>query len=290
MLYFRSPNPYQDFGVAVADFTGMNANGGQAMYMAGSAFDYLALNQPNHTSYIAATRSSGNVYSLVQLDFYGGVRVTGTITTDGTIGSLTPSNIVAWDIVVDETTADPFTLANSTLQANLVGLDPTGTALTVLNPDGYLAFSKGYIGGHPYALTLADFTAQAPQGGQAAYYHGSIEFYTVNLNAPPGRAWLVTEVNTASVAEPAQVLSSLRVSPNPARGSTQVEYALASAGEVIVEVYDLLGREVRRLTDVPRSVGVHAITVNVSDLTPGIYFCGLRVDGQTSAVKFLVRG
>ena len=213
-LFFRSPNPQLDLGVAVADFTGLNVNGGQAMYMAGGAFDFLALNQPNNVHYVAATRSSGNVYNLVPLAFFGAT-VSGTITTDGTTGPLAPNNIVSWDITVDELTEDAFTSANSTLVANLVDLDLAGTALTVMNPDGYLTFRKGNMGGHPHALTLADFSAQAPPGGQAGYYLGAFSVTIIDLNAPLG-PWVVTDPNITAVVDAAPAVSRLG-RPGPTR-------------------------------------------------------------------------
>lgn len=196
LLYFRSPNVFMDFGVAVADFSGANIVGGQALYMAGAAFDFLPLNRPDGFEHVAAISAGGNVFQLVSLTFPGGATVQGTITTDGATGALAAGNIISWDITVDQVTLDIFNAATSTLMANLVDLTPGGTALTVLNPDGFLTFSKGSVGGHPYSLTLADFSTQAPVGGQAGYYLGSLAFYTLDLNADAG-PWPVTELPIA---------------------------------------------------------------------------------------------
>jgi hypothetical protein len=265
----------------------MNVVGGQAMYMAGAAFDFLGLNQPNNIHYLVATRSVGNVYALVPVVFLGGVTLRGTITTDGTIGPLAPNHIVSWDITADEVIEDVFAQGNSTLLSSLVGLD-AGGALTVSNPNGFLTFSKGSIGGHPWALMLADFTPQSPAGGQAGYFHGSLSVDTVNLNAPPG-PWVVTERDPAAVGEPSLASAGLRVSPNPARGSTRVEYNLGASGAVNVELFDLLGRRVRQVAEASQSAGSHAIQVDVSDLPSGIYLCRLQADGGVSTSKLIVR-
>ncbi|RPI82822.1 MAG: hypothetical protein EHM42_09055, partial [Planctomycetaceae bacterium] len=84
-LGFRSPNPFLDVGTVLADFTGFNVNGGQAMFMYGPAFDFLDLNQPSASDYLAAeaTASGANVFDLVPLAFANGVTLSGTIQTDG---------------------------------------------------------------------------------------------------------------------------------------------------------------------------------------------------------------
>ena len=66
-----------DFGVQVADFTGGNVSGGQAMYMAGAAFDFLALNQPDNSDYLAASSANGKLFNWSRFLFSAGPRCTG---------------------------------------------------------------------------------------------------------------------------------------------------------------------------------------------------------------------
>jgi hypothetical protein len=202
-LFFRARNPFLDFGTWVADFTGPNVTGGQAMYMAGGAFDFLPLSQPDGIRYVAANSTDGRVFELAPLDFNGAL-LTGSITTNGLSGALDPGDILAWDIYVDLVTRDVFNPVNSTLFASLLGVD-AGGALTVNNPDGYLAFSKGAVGGRPYMLQLADFTDSAPRGGQAGYYQGRLAVHTVPLHARRG-PWTVGAEPVGAVPEPTSVL------------------------------------------------------------------------------------
>lgn len=208
-LFFRASNPFLDFGVSVADFTGPNLTGGQAMYMAGAAFDFLGLNQPDNSTYVTAQSngSSGNLFDLLPISFSNGVTLSGTIRTDGTTGLLDPNDIVSWDVYVDQMTRDVFDPANSILHASQVALNPNGLDLTVNNPDGYLMFSKGSSGGHLYALQLADFSDQSPLGGQAGYFQGLLAATTLDLNARGG-PWTVTGTDPISqpVTEPTTIL------------------------------------------------------------------------------------
>jgi hypothetical protein len=203
-LFFRAKNPFVDFGVAPADFTSPFLPGGQAFYMAGVPFDFLDLNQPNGSLYLAATAQSANpkIYDLTPLAF-GGAIMTGTITTDGKTGALGAADIANWNIAVEQTTQDVFNSHNSLLLSDQVALSPDGLNLTVNNPGGYLTFLKGYPGHHPYALTLADFTDAYAPYGQAGYFEGALGATTIGLNAPPG-AWALTGPAPA-VPEPATI-------------------------------------------------------------------------------------
>lgn len=60
--------------------------------------------------------------------------------------------------------------------------------------------------------------------------------------------------------------------PNPFNPSTQMSYALPSAGEVSIEVFSILGRKVAELSPGLQSAGRHSVTFNASQLTSGIYF------------------
>ena len=94
--------------------------------MAGSAFHFLALNQPNNTDYLAASAGSGgsNVFTLVPLTFPGGDKLSGTITTDAT------GNIVAGNIDVRQTMRWTFDETNTGVLADH-GLATDGRTMTV---------------------------------------------------------------------------------------------------------------------------------------------------------------
>lgn len=298
ILYFRSPNPFLDIGVAVADFTGLSASGGQAMYMYGGSFDWAQLDQPNGAQYIAATRSIGNVYILTKVEFFGGVTLRGEITTDGTIGLLTPNHITGWSIYVDQVTEDLFTSDNSVLIDDLVDLDLGGSVLTVFNPDGYLTFSKGSVGGHPYALTLADFSAQAPPGGRAGYFQGNFGVTTIELHAPPG-PWPVTDGSVSAVVESGLELGPEFAAlgpplPNPSRRSVSVELAMARAGNHRVRVVDSSGRWVTTLFDGRAAAGAVLLRWDGIDAAgrtapSGVYFLELDGRGVDSRRFVLIR-
>ncbi len=68
--------------------------------------------------------------------------------------------------------------------------------------------------------------------------------------------------------------------PNPAPASVRIPYALPAAAHVRVGVYDLLGREVARLVDGPRTAGKHESVLDGTLLPTGVYLVRLVVGGE----------
>lgn len=69
--------------------------------------------------------------------------------------------------------------------------------------------------------------------------------------------------------------------PNPFNPSTTLEYALPAAGTVSLSVFDLTGREVRRLDDGFRAAGRYRVTLDATGLPSGLYLCRLVAGGVT---------
>lgn len=60
--------------------------------------------------------------------------------------------------------------------------------------------------------------------------------------------------------------------PNPFNPVTTIAYTLASAGNVKLVVYDILGREVKTLVNEVQQKGEHSFSFNASGLSSGVYF------------------
>lgn len=78
--------------------------------------------------------------------------------------------------------------------------------------------------------------------------------------------------------------------PNPFNPSTTIPFALASGGEVRLEVFNLLGQKVRTLLSERREAGSHTAVWNGRDergrqLESGIYFYRLQLDGVPGQVR-----
>lgn len=78
--------------------------------------------------------------------------------------------------------------------------------------------------------------------------------------------------------------------PNPFNPSTMIRYRLSVLSRVSLQVYDVLGREVRTLINGElRSPGRHEVELGASGLPSGIYFCRLTASNPDGSRNVSVR-
>ncbi|MFZ1289663.1 MAG: YCF48-related protein [Melioribacteraceae bacterium] len=75
--------------------------------------------------------------------------------------------------------------------------------------------------------------------------------------------------------------------PNPFNPSTTIEYSIPQKSQVIVQVYDLLGREITTLINEEKAAGNYSVKFDGSNFNSGVYFYKLTV-GEFSNTKKLV--
>jgi len=90
-----------------------------------------------------------------------------------------------------------------------------------------------------------------------------------------------------------KTFSLLQNYPNPFNPSTVIAFTLPRAGQVSVTIYDLNGRQVRRLVDKSFSAGSHelrwdGLTEAGDPASAGTYFYQVRCDEQTLTRKMLL--
>ena len=73
--------------------------------------------------------------------------------------------------------------------------------------------------------------------------------------------------------------------PNPFNPVTSIEYQIAAAGDVIVQIYGPSGQLVATLVDEYQSAGQHSAIWNASSHASGIYLCKISSGEFTSSVK-----
>jgi hypothetical protein len=82
--------------------------------------------------------------------------------------------------------------------------------------------------------------------------------------------------------------------PNPFGSQVSLSYSLAAPGRAELEIYDVAGRQVRRMGGDRMEAGEHRVDWDGRDqdgrsLQPGMYFYRLNVDGRTSEARRAVR-
>lgn len=87
---------------------------------------------------------------------------------------------------------------------------------------------------------------------------------------------LKNQTITSGVADRRKKISSsfslFRNYPNPFNPSTKIAYAIPKPDNVVLKIYDVLGREVATLVDEKKQPGEYTIVWNACDLASGVYF------------------
>lgn len=70
--------------------------------------------------------------------------------------------------------------------------------------------------------------------------------------------------------------------PNPFNPLTRIYYSLSERGYIELKVFDLLGNEIKLLDKGEKSEGLHSVLFDASELSSGVYFYSIFINGQSS--------
>ena len=76
--------------------------------------------------------------------------------------------------------------------------------------------------------------------------------------------------------------------PNPFNPLTQISYSLKTAGEVHMDLYDVRGNWVRSLVSGMKPAGGHEYVLDASDMSSGLYFYTMSVNGSSKTRKLVL--
>jgi parallel beta-helix repeat protein len=76
--------------------------------------------------------------------------------------------------------------------------------------------------------------------------------------------------------------------PNPFNPATTIRFALRARGEVTVQIFDLLGREITTLLKEELPAGVHQVIFDAQALPSGVYLYRIQTDGFCQTRKLLL--
>ncbi len=115
---------------------------------------------------------------------------------------------------------------------------------------------------------------ELPDYGRAVSVFNEM-IYVATLNSLLAFRYATTSIIDTPIIIPVDYLSS-ECYPNPFNASTTIQYTLPVQSNVILDIYDLLGRQLKTLIDEHKQAGVHTITFDASDLSSGVYFYKLQ--------------
>jgi photosystem II stability/assembly factor-like uncharacterized protein len=76
--------------------------------------------------------------------------------------------------------------------------------------------------------------------------------------------------------------------PNPFNPSTNIRFSLPASGLATLEVFDILGREVRTLVNGELKPGSHEVTFDATGLASGVYFYRLQAGGVVQTKRLVL--
>jgi hypothetical protein len=123
-----------------------------------------------------------------------------------------------------------------------------------------------------------------------AYRPGEQALYVVSNQ---GGFYRITRSGTTGVSDRAVVDGSLAVTPNPTRGACMLRFTMPSAALARVQVVDVSGRVVRRLTESWRPAGVQSLSWDGRDedgapVRPGTFFLRVRTIGESRSARVTI--
>jgi hypothetical protein len=140
--------------------------------------------------------------------------------------------------------------------------------------------------GYTYWLIENGGLKSTYMGRMGQYKFSTREEFEANrdflLSLLPGDQLSETMKQSLSTLKSGQLLQNV---PNPFNGTTQIWFKLAEESSVTVTVYDYTGKEVSIIKPGLLETGNHTVEFNSSNLSSGIYFYSLEVNGIKTDTK-----
>ncbi|MHB2148978.1 T9SS type A sorting domain-containing protein [Calditrichota bacterium LG25] len=137
-----------------------------------------------------------------------------------------------------------------------------------------------YTVGNPYPTPANEGGVYSPRG--AAWSPDGKTMYLADYDYNCVTVW---EKQPTAIKEGGQIVARVfnlyANYPNPFNPTTTIPFELKKRAHVELKVFDVQGREIATLVNQTMDMGVHKFEYNASNLSSGIYFYQLRVDGMT---------
>lgn len=177
----------------------------------------------------------------------------------------------------DHGTAEPVFLFGTQVKGGLLGSNPVIPANATVNDN--IAMQADFRS--VYSTVLAN------------WFCVPVEEVNSVMGTPDHASFPLLDVFTATctpttgISLPSAGAATLRNFPNPANGSTIIEFQTAG-GSIQLKLYDAVGNEIKTLVEGTYPAGMYQIEVDTHKLAGGVYFYTLRQGQQKYTEKMLV--
>jgi photosystem II stability/assembly factor-like uncharacterized protein len=167
----------------------------------------------------------------------------------------------------------------------------------------FMSYIPGTIGSFMIAAgtTHGPFTGSAYTDDNGATWtivdqalHGKAAFVSPSVGWSWGGADTIykwTGLRVSVIEESSQLPNHFELRqnyPNPFNPSTTIGFQITDFGQVILKVFDALGREVRTLVSEELKAGSYDKTFDATGLSSGVYYYRLQSAGQVSSKRLLL--
>ena len=147
--------------------------------------------------------------------------------------------------------------------------------------------------------TMVEYNIPQTDNWQQSYidlsaYDGQEIYIGFNYQGDYSDMWVVDDVRlwttTGICDRPATINGNTLYQnyPNPFNPTTEIKFSLENNSNVKLDVYNSNGEIVSSLVNNLMEKGSHSVNFNASELTGGIYFYKLNVDGRSMTKKMLL--
>lgn len=234
----------------------------------------------------------GQMFQMVNADDIAGIGVTfssNTVTGVLAYAVLYEVDLSTGDFVYVDQSAD-LTVSAADLAAN--GPNPVEKIFPLSSPVSVAAGSQylvcvGHYGG-PDEIIVAN--GNGPTGEQQTFLLDGSDntWYFLTSNPMVSIHFSNSSAGVGIEEADASNITLGQNRPNPANGTTTINYELEEAGNVTFEVFDVTGKKVMDLNEGSRAAGAHNIVLDVNSLAAGAYHYTLTVNGQRVSKQMVI--
>lgn len=222
--------------------------------------------------------------NLIRLSSVSDGHLNDTISISG--GTLLKSEQTNWNLPNKTETANKTYIAldNVTLSQNVGGsYVVTSTANVEVKAGGAIVFKPGFIAQNTNfeakVIEISDMFCPYEAPSFPARYASPVWVKHEQI---------IHQLENEEVA-PTQTEIGCRIYPNPFTEETNIEINLPEEGKVSVEVLNILGEKVSVLwKEEAKEMGTHTLTWNAVNVTQGVYFVKIYVNGAEVSTKKVI--